>query len=235
MARDVIVKPDLKKFAYAPAKAAKAAEVKGTGPPPVLSARPATHDAALPLLLEPDLLLVFVGFNPGLESARLGHYYAHRSNRFWKFIYQSGLVSRPVVCTDDRRLQKEYRYGFTDLVGRSTKGINELSKTERAHGASILEFRISEYQPRYVCFVGKGIFETVAKAKGWSLRAFSYGVQPQTFGGSNLFVVPSTSGLVSMPAARMLEYWTTLSQLVAREREEHAKSSGLVTESDEHS
>lgn len=214
-----VLKPDLKKFAYSPAKNAKAAEIKAIAGVPV--DKVAGLDA-LPLLLEPGLLLVFVGFNPGLESARLGHYYAHRSNRFWKFIYQSGLVSRPVVCTDDNRLQKEFAYGFTDLVGRSTKGVTELSRAEMSKGANILEARISKYQPRYVCFVGKGIYETVAKAKGWSLKDFSYGIQPEKFGSSNLFVVPSTSGLVSMPAARMLEYWKTLSELIAIAREERS-------------
>src|SRR6266404_5456243 len=37
----------------------------------------------LPDLLRSGLDLVFVGINPGLYSARQGHYFARRTNRFW--------------------------------------------------------------------------------------------------------------------------------------------------------
>lgn len=212
-------KLNLQKFAYSPAKSKKEDEIKSLASNHQQNLQQKLEaGAALPVLLAPDLLLVFVGFNPGLESARLGHYYAHRSNRFWKFIYQCGLVNRPVTCTDDSRLQKEYRYGFTDLVGRSTKGITELSRIEMAAGAELLEKRIAKYKPRLVCLVGKGIFEAIAKTKSWSLKSFQYGLQPQLFGSARLFVVPSTSGLVSMPATKMLEYWGALSNLIRDER-----------------
>jgi TDG/mug DNA glycosylase family protein len=48
--------------------------------------------AELPDYLRPGLKLVFVGFNPGERSARIGHYYAGRGNQFWNFLYESGLV-----------------------------------------------------------------------------------------------------------------------------------------------
>ena len=58
----------------------------------------------LPDLLRPGLDLVFVGTNPGEESARRGRYYAHPGNGFWPALSASGLVSRAVTCEDDRAL-----------------------------------------------------------------------------------------------------------------------------------
>ncbi|MEI6665601.1 MAG: uracil-DNA glycosylase family protein, partial [Chloroflexota bacterium] len=54
----------------------------------------------LPDLLRPGLDLVFVGINPGEESARRGHYYAHPGNAFWPALSASGLTTRPVTTED---------------------------------------------------------------------------------------------------------------------------------------
>jgi len=46
----------------------------------------------LPNLIKPDLKILFVGINPGTRSAEVGHHFAGRSNRFWKFLFESGLT-----------------------------------------------------------------------------------------------------------------------------------------------
>lgn len=177
---------------------------------PVKLRKKADWEGPLPPLLRPDLSLVFVGFNPGLESARVGHYYAHRSNRFWKFLRMSGLVDRALTSYDDWKVPDLYNYGFTDLVARSTRAAHELSHEEMAAGVIELEDRIEQYHPERVCFVGKGIWEAVARSKGWSRAGFNYGLQPSRFAGALLWVVPSTSGLNSIPAQRQIEYWVNL-------------------------
>src|SRR5258708_13598072 len=45
----------------------------------------------LPDLLRGGLDLVFVGINPGLYSARQGHYFARSTNRFWPAFTSSRL------------------------------------------------------------------------------------------------------------------------------------------------
>jgi len=57
----------------------------------------------LPDYLRPGLDVVFVGFNPGERSARVGHYYAGRGNQFWNFLFESGLVKERLEYKDDRR------------------------------------------------------------------------------------------------------------------------------------
>ncbi|HBK67626.1 MAG TPA: mismatch-specific DNA-glycosylase, partial [Firmicutes bacterium] len=49
----------------------------------------------LPDYLRKKMKILFIGYNPGLRSAELGHHYAGRSNSFFPFLYQSGLISEP--------------------------------------------------------------------------------------------------------------------------------------------
>ncbi len=64
--------------------------------------------------------LIVVGCNPGDRSARVGHYYAGRSNAFWPLLYESGVLPEELNCKDDKRII-EFGIGLTDLVKRSTR------------------------------------------------------------------------------------------------------------------
>lgn len=163
----------------------------------------------LPPLLENNLRIVFVGFNPGVESGRTGHYYAHHSNRFWKYLFWSGFTETLHAPTEDKQMPALYRIGFTDLVPRCTKGIQELSKQEMLEGSISLEKRVEKFEPRVVCFVGRGIWEAVAKARGWNTKEFTYGIDAshKFAGNSILCCVPSTSGLNSMKVDKQLASW----------------------------
>ena len=55
-------------------------------------------------ILEPNLICVFVGLNPGICTAIEGHAYSHRSNRFWKLLHSSGLTNRLMLPAEDRTL-----------------------------------------------------------------------------------------------------------------------------------
>ena len=84
-------------------------------------------NGTLPDYLCEGLDLVFVGLNPGLYSAKVGHYFA------WLL---------------------EWGIGLTDIVKRPTHGIHEVSITEFRRGAKVLREKIERYQPRVVCFIG---------------------------------------------------------------------------------
>ncbi|ETW99770.1 MAG: hypothetical protein ETSY1_13810 [Candidatus Entotheonella factor] len=142
---------------------------------------------SLPDYLQPNLNLVFVGFNPGTRSAQVGHYYAGPGNLFWPLLYETGLISEPLTYRDDARLI-EYRIGLTDLVKRSTPSSADLSTAEARAGAGILERKLLQYSPVVVCFNGKGVY-------GWyrGLRRVALGPQEDAIGRSRVFVVPSTS------------------------------------------
>ena len=40
--------------------------------------------------------VLLVGINPGVRSSQVGHHFAGPSNRFWKLLYESGLVSERI-------------------------------------------------------------------------------------------------------------------------------------------
>ncbi len=69
----------------------------------------------LPDYLAPNLDIIFVGINPGEYSARVGHYFARKTNLFWTALYQAGLVPEKLAPQDDYRLPG-FGYGLTDIV-----------------------------------------------------------------------------------------------------------------------
>src|SRR5260370_41993014 len=105
----------------------------GTGPPRFLSVMARsliTEDPppTLPDLLRSGLDLVFVGINPGLYSARQGHYFARRTNRFWPALSRSILSAAARRALDVVTLVPEHdaalldhRFGFTHVLKRPTR------------------------------------------------------------------------------------------------------------------
>jgi TDG/mug DNA glycosylase family protein len=140
----------------------------------------------LPDYLREGLDIVFVGLNPGLYSVQVGHYFAHKQNRFWPALSASGLVPGLVGPEDDVRLL-EWGIGLTDVVKRPTRGIHELTRREFQQGAKALREKIIHYQPRIVCFVGFTGYH-MCYGKGGGL-----GVQHGRVGNAKTFVIPSTS------------------------------------------
>ena len=47
-------------------------------------------------IVAPELRALFVGINPGLRSAALGHNFAGKGNPFWRLLYAAGLIDRPL-------------------------------------------------------------------------------------------------------------------------------------------
>jgi TDG/mug DNA glycosylase family protein len=180
-------------------------------PPSSLSDAPSPMPAgrALPLLLRPGLRLVFIGFNPGLESARRGHYYAFRGNVFWKHLNESGIVPRPVGFEDDRALMDDARIGFTDLCTHATLRADELTLPEVIAGAARLHAELREHQPGIAVFSGKGIYQLFGRhALGLpphELARRPLGEQPERIGATVPWVIPSSSGLAARYHTRRLE------------------------------
>jgi TDG/mug DNA glycosylase family protein len=140
----------------------------------------------LPDYLRPGLDIVFVGLNPGLYSAQIGHYFAHKQNRFWPALSASGLVPELLGPENDARLP-DWGLGLTDIVKRPTHGIHELTPSEFRRGARELEEKIEYYKPHVVCFVGFTGYHVCCGKEGGTGR------QDARFGGSHVFVIPSTS------------------------------------------
>jgi double-stranded uracil-DNA glycosylase len=156
---------------------------------------------ALPLLMRPGLRLVFIGNNPGIESARVGHYYAFRGNVFWRQLSQSGLVPRPVTSADDAALMDLAGIGFTDICTHATARASELTLAELVEGAHRLRQELERFGPAVAVFSGRSVFEPFARhALGLPRAALSgrpFGPQPESVDRTRLWLIPSSSGLAS--------------------------------------
>ena len=96
-----------------------------------------TASHGLPDYIRSDVQVLFVGINPGLRSALLGHHFAGYSNRFWNALYRSGFVSQPLTYLDDWRLPS-WRLGLTNIVARPSSGIHELTRSDYEAGRRVL-------------------------------------------------------------------------------------------------
>lgn len=162
----------------------------------------------IPDHLRKYLDIVFVGFNPSLKSAETGHHYANPRNRFWTVLYEAGLTPRKYSPYEDFKLL-DLGYGLTNIVARPTKTAAEITPEEYEQGRILLRGKLQRFQPKIVCFVGKGVYEQYMKR-----RRIQWGRQDvAVIEGVIDFVAPSTSGLVRMKTEDIIAIYKELNEL----------------------
>lgn len=163
----------------------------------------------------PNLRVLFVGINPGMRSAAIGHHFAGYSNRFWKLLFESGLVADPIRAEEDDRLL-EWGLGITNLIPRPTPGIDTLARDEYVAGERELRRKVRRLSPEVVAFVGVTLFRAVAQPKG----PIAVGRQRDPFEGAVAFVLPNPSGRnANFSYAEMLAAFRSLARFVHRRRD----------------
>jgi TDG/mug DNA glycosylase family protein len=201
--------------------------------------------------LEPNLIGVFVGTNPGVQTATAGHAYAHPSNHFWKLVHSSGITERRLKPEEDGTLPAKYCMGNTNIVSRPSKDAGELTKEEIAAGTKDLEEKFRRFRPEAVCIVGKGIWEGVWRwryGRGFQKGEFRYGWQDEgenmgvcgegeeggVWGGARVFVTTTTSGLAaSLKPAEKAEIWRPFGEWVQKRRAERGFKPTSVVKGEE--
>ncbi len=160
----------------------------------------------LPDYLRRGLKIVFVGINPGLISAKAGHYYANPRNPFWRLLHEAGLTPVRLAPEEDARLL-EFGYGITDIVKRPSRGVGELAQREFRDGRKILEQKLLSAKPLIVCFNSKSAFVGF-----FGKEAFrNFGRQRVRIGRSRVYVLPSTSPAnAAVPLAMKRRYFLGL-------------------------
>ncbi|KAI5958483.1 thp1 [Candida margitis] len=174
------------------ARVSKKPSVKRNSSPKKTIKQVVTDTTDLPDLrqsLGSNLTVLFIGFNPGVQSSIQQHHYAHHSNLFWKLFNQSKLLEKTVAgkkkdgvinnetdnndhlrslldngCSakDDFDLI-HYDIGFTDLALRCTATAAELTTEEKLHNIPRLLQEINSSHPENVVLIGKGIWEVFVK------------------------------------------------------------------------
>ena len=160
--------------------------------------------------------MIFVGINPGVRSALTGHHFAGFSNRFWKLLYESGLVPEPITYKDDQRLP-EWGFGITNLIARPSPGIGDLRPKEYTAGWALLNRKIARYRPRVVALVGVTLYRAIlplldpSAPRRAKALAPVMGPQPCIVHGARIHVLPNPSGRnANFSYAEMLDAFRAL-------------------------
>lgn len=229
-------------------RARRAQKVPSSYAPPSAYA----HLRGIPDAMGPNLLVLFIGLNPGVETARTGHAYAHPTNLFWRLLHSSGVTPRLCAPSEDRSLPARYALGLTNIVARPSRSGAELSRAEMDAGVAVLEEKVRRWRPEAVCVVGKSIWESVWRVRhGRPIRPaeFRYGWQDEAenmgmlgeggvqrdeereegvdysgdWKGARIFVATSTSGLAATLKPKEKEaIWKELGEWTVRRRAERA-------------
>lgn len=139
----------------------------------------------LPDVLKPGLFLVFCGTAAGRRSAADRAYYAHPGNLFWRALLESGLTPQQFAPADFQQLL-QLGIGLTDLAKKHSG--NDADLPPDAFDVPAMKARIQRHAPRLLAFTSKN---AARAALGHAVR---YGLQEETFGSTQLFVLPSPSG-----------------------------------------
>jgi TDG/mug DNA glycosylase family protein len=154
----------------------------------------------LPDVIRPGLRVVFCGTAVGIRSARRGAYYAGPGNKFWPTLYAVGLTSRRLEPGEYASAVK-YGIGLTDLCKLRSGSDTEIGSS--GFDVHRVEEVVRDNAPWMVAFNGVNAGRT-------ALGSFErYGVQSDTFGGVEAWVLPSTSGAANRWWD--LGYWHDLS------------------------
>src|SRR5437667_12652718 len=100
-----------------------------------------------------------------MRSAAIGHHFAGYSNRFWKLLFDAGLVPEPIGTEHDGRLP-EWGFGITNLIPRATPGIDTIRLAEYAAGLETLRRKVRRWKPQIVAFVGVSLYRFVFSKEG---------------------------------------------------------------------
>jgi TDG/mug DNA glycosylase family protein len=149
----------------------------------------AARGKTVPDVIAADLAVLFVGINPGLYTAAIGHHFGRPGNRFWPALHAGGFTPRLFSPYEERALLP-LGYGITNVVTRATATADELMQAELIEGGRRLCAKALRYRPRILAFVAIGAY----RAAFGRPRAVP-GPQDETIGPSRVWVLPNPSGL----------------------------------------
>lgn len=149
----------------------------------------AARSKTVPDVIRRGLRILFVGINPGLYTAAIGHHFGRPGNRFWPSLCRAGLVPPGTDAWQSARLP-EWGLGITNVADRATATADELGPEELRAGAKRLTRKLLKYRPRVAAFLGLGLYRVAYASPKAAL-----GLQAERIGNTKLWVLPNPSGL----------------------------------------
>lgn len=133
--------------------------------------------------------ILFVGINPGLYTAAIGHHFGRPGNRFWPALHRSGMTDRELSPFEEEELL-ELGIGVTNIVNRATASASELTLDELRAGGRALVRKVKRYKPQVVAFLGLSAYRAA-----FGRTKASVGPQEEWIGDARVWVLPNPSGL----------------------------------------
>src|SRR5436190_19938141 len=149
----------------------------------------AAANKRVPDLIAKNLIVLFVGINPGLYTAAIGHHFGRPGNRFWPALHGGGFTPR-LFTPCEGSLLLALKFGITNIVERATARADELTTDELRGGGQRLQTKVERWRPTVVAFVGIGPYRIIS-----GIKDARVGLQKDIFGGSHAWVLPNPSGL----------------------------------------
>lgn len=146
-------------------------------------------ERTVPDVIGPRLRVLFVGINPGVYSAAIGHHFGRPGNRFWPALYAGGFTPH-LFSPFDEVLLLGLGLGITNMVERATATADELTRDELKAGVESLARKVRRFRPRIVAPLGLTSFRIA-----FDRRRATLGRQPELLGGALVWLLPNPSGL----------------------------------------
>ena len=143
----------------------------------------------VPDVIDDDLDVLFVGINPGLYSAAIGHHFGRPGNRFGPALHLGGFTPRQLSPYEEQLLL-EHRVGITNVVERASARADELTDAELVAGAAVLAEKIDRHAPRVAALLGVTSYRIA-----FHRPKATIGLQTEKIGDTELWVLPNPSGL----------------------------------------
>ena len=139
-------------------------------------------------VLQDGLQIVLCGTAVGTASAIAGAYYAHKQNKFWKILYETGLTPSLLQPHQYRELL-QHRIGLTDFVKTHSGMDHEIPLSKLAQDSRArLSASMMKYRPKFLAFTSKNAGQHFLGGKR------DYGEQIERIAETRIWILPSTSG-----------------------------------------
>lgn len=149
----------------------------------------AAHSGRVRDVIDHALRVLFVGINPGLYTAAIGHHFGRPGNRFWPALYAGGFTPR-LYSPFEEILLLDHGLGITNMVERPTATADQLSVDELKGGLKRLARRVQRYRPRFVAFLGLTSYRSA-----FGRPRATLGLQEERFADARIWLLPNPSGL----------------------------------------
>ncbi len=148
----------------------------------------AAYGKGVRAIVAPDLRVLFVGINPGLYTAAIGHHFGRPGNRFWAALHRGGFTARALSPYDERELL-DLGIGITNIVNKATRVAEELSRDDLRRGGRGVERTVRRYRPTVVAVLGLGAYRLA-----FDRPRATIGPQDERIAGAPTWVLPNPSG-----------------------------------------